>query len=523
MRVINLDSDDDIISICDRLNWQGDDLVQNTRLLLHLPPGGGVLREGLDLVRLRRHADRQRIEIGLITPDADIRRQAAALGIPVFLTAEAAGRSRRGWWRGRRRRERVGLPTVGGPGVAQLRPHALDEADRREMRRRLRPALTWQRWLLRYAAIFLFFITLALLLVAFLYAVPRATITLQPVLQPVGATRVILAEPGLTAADYAQGAVPARLLRVDNSWRATVTTTGVTAVPNASARGKALFVNLLDQEVTIPAGTRVSTSEGSNVVFQTITAVTVAGVTGSTAEVDVIAIEPGSQGNVPPNLVNRIEGSLATQLEVRNLEAMAGGAVREVAAVSEADQARLRAQVLQYLQALALSEMGAQVTEREFLAQESLRVVQVTSETYSHFLGEQTDQLTLEMRAGLVGTAVNTSEATGLLYEALAAQTPVGYTLVTEGLSFTVGDVVGVDENGRVTFEMIVNGFAAADLPLDAPLTAVAGQEADVAVAYLYEQLPLRAAPVIDIWPLWFRRIPYLPTRIQIDVQMDDT
>ncbi|MCA9962493.1 MAG: hypothetical protein KC443_25840, partial [Anaerolineales bacterium] len=243
------------------------------------------------------------------------------------------------------------------------------------------------------------------------------------------------------------------------------------------------------------------------------------GVAGSTAEVDVIAIEPGPQGNVDANLINRIEGALATQLEVRNLEAMEGGAVRETTAVSEADQIRLRAQVLQYLQALATSEMTAQLTEREFLAQESLHVTQVASETYSHFLGEQTDTLTLEMRAELVGTAVDTSEAAGLLYEALAAQTPSGYTLVTDGLTFTVGEVVGVDENGRVTFEMIVNGFAAADLALDQPLVAISGQEAEVAAAYLYEQLPLRAVPVVDIWPLWFHRIPYLPTRIQVEIE----
>lgn len=516
MKIIHLDSDDDIISICDRLNWSGAQ-----RVLLVLPPDGDVLHEGLDLMRLRRHADRVRQEIGLVTPATDLRRQAMALGIPTFFTIEAAESGRRGWWRGQRRQERVGLSTVGGSGVQQMRPKPFDSSDRREVRRRRTPALSWQRWVIRYAAIFLFFITVALAVVAFAYTVPSATITLQPVMQPVQATRVLLADPDLETADYTRGAVPARLLRVDNSWQTDVATTGTIAVPNASARGTVLFVNLQDQEVIIPAGTRVSTSGGSNIVFQTITEATVAGVAGSTAEVDVIAIEPGPQGNVAVNLINRIEGSLATQLEVRNLEAMEGGAVHEVAAVSEADQTRLRAQVLQYLQALATSEMTAQLTEREFLAQESLRVADVEGETYSHFLGEQTDKLTLEMQVGLVGTAVNTTEAAGLLYETLSSEVPDGYTLVTDGLTFTIGDVVGVDEVGRVTFQMIVNGFAAADLDLAAPVTAISGQENDVAIAYLYEKLPLRAAPVVHIWPTWFQRIPYLPARIQTVVQTD--
>lgn len=516
-RVIHLDSDDDIISICDRLNWEKDQ-----RALLVLPPGDGVLRAGLDLARLRRHADRMRLEIGLITLDVDIRRQAAALGIPAFSTVEAASKSRRGWWRGRRRRERIGLPTLGGSGVSQLRPKPLVEGDRREVRRRLTQPASWQRWLLRYAGILLFFLTLAGVIVAFLVAVPMATLTLRPMTQTLQASRIVLADPELVDVDYTRGAVPARLLTVENVWQATAPATGVTAVPNAAARGKVLFVNLGDNEVRIPLGTRVSTSQGSNVVFQTVQEVVVAGVEGSTAEADVIAIEPGPQGNVAANLVNRIDGSLATQLEVRNLEAIEGGAVREATAVSEADQTRLRAQVLQFLQALAISEMEAQVTSQEFLARPSLRVVAIESEIYSHFPGEQTNEVTLEMRAVLRGTAVNTRDAVGLLYETLAADLPQNFLLVPDNIALAVGEVVGVDETGRVTFEMIATTAVAADLQLDGVLTAVSGQAPNTALAFLVEKLPLRDVPTVEIWPTWFRRLPYLPTRIQVDIQRTD-
>ena len=99
MHIIHLDDSDDIISICDRLTWAGE---QQT--LLVLPEAGGVLREGLDLVRLRRFADRQRLEVGLVTPDVPISRQARAIGLPVFPSVEIAETSRRGWWRGRKRR-----------------------------------------------------------------------------------------------------------------------------------------------------------------------------------------------------------------------------------------------------------------------------------------------------------------------------------------------------------------------------------------------------------------------------------
>ena len=81
--------------------------------------------------------------------------------------------------------------------------------------------------------------------------------------------------------------------------------------------------------------------------------------------------------------------------------------------VSEADQTRLRLQVLQFIQAVARSEMERQLTSREFLAVDSLRASQVFNETYSHFVGEQATRLTLEMlgkRSGLTPNYIGTVE-----------------------------------------------------------------------------------------------------------------
>jgi hypothetical protein len=516
MKVIHLDSDDDIVSICDRLDWADDDQV-----LLVLPEDGGVLAEGLDLVRLRRHADRRRIEVGLVTAVSSISQQAKALGLPAFTTAESAETNRRGWWRGRRRSEIVGLPTVGGVAVADLRPEPMNEADKQEAKRRTTLLNSPSLWTLRYLSILLFFLAVALVFVAFAYMVPGATVTLSPEVEPITVTQQIVIDPYIEVVDYGRSAVPGRVLQVDQSWQTDVETSGVIEVPSASARGTVVFANRLEEDVVIPAGTRVSTSEGSNIVFQTLNEVIVPGVEGGTAEADIIAIEPGPQGNVAVNLVNKIEGALDIQLEVRNLEATEGGGVRETPAVTESDQERLRSQVLQFLQAASVSEMEAQLTEREFLARDSLRVVNVDSETFSHFPGEQANRLALEMKAQVAGTAVNTTDASGIVYEALAAQVPEGHTLVPESIKFASGDVVGVDDSGRVTFEMIGEAVVAPELDLGDTIEAIAGQEPDLAIAYLYQELPLREIPEITVWPNWFNRLPFLATRIETDVILE--
>jgi hypothetical protein len=243
---------------------------------------------------------------------------------------------------------------------------------------------------------------------------------------------------------------------------------------------------------------------------------------GGTAEVDVVAIEPGAAGNVEANLINRIEGTLSLQLQVRNLEPMEGGGVRLAQSVTEADHDRLRAQVLQQLQTLALADMEEILIGEEFLARDSLRVSQILHETYSHFPGEQTSRLTLEIRAELVATAVDENQATGLIYEELAAAVTPGYELVPESLQFRSGDVLGVDSEGRVTFEMIGTGQIAALFGVEEPVRQIAGQETEIALAYLNDVLPLRDYPTVRIWPDWFGRLPYLPIRIQTEIEVGE-
>lgn len=515
MRIVHLNRDDDVVSICDQLQWAGDE----RRLLLVLPEDTMLLGEWLDLVRLRRCAERIRLEVGLVTVYRQVAAQARALGFPVFASVNAAERSERRWWRVRRGWHK---PTLPGASVRLNAAEGLkslpDEADRREMYRRMRPRSSRVHWLRRYLGILLFFITLALVYVGAVYTIPGATIMLYPETEQLRVSRQIVADPQLDTVNFSGASVPARRLVVTESWQAEVGTTGSLDVPDSPARGSVVFVNLLEQPVRIPAGTRVSTSAGERIVYQTLEDVEAPGVEGGTVEVNVVAIEPGPEGNVGPNMVNRVEGSLSLQLEVRNLQAIEGGGVRSVPAVAEDDQERLRAQVLQHLQTLANAEMQELLAEDEFLAVNSLRVSEILHETYSHFPGERTDRLALEVRAQIEGTAVDASQANDLLYEELAAAVRPGFELVPDTLIFFSDEVIDVDGQGRVTFLMVGEGIIAASLNTSDVLSDLTGQPMGIAASYLYERLPLRDYPSIRVWPAGFDRLPYLPARIRTEV-----
>ncbi|MEW5986262.1 MAG: baseplate J/gp47 family protein [Chloroflexota bacterium] len=507
VQVIYLDANDDLATISGRLQW-----IQAGRVVLVLPPGGTLLTEWLDLVRLRRQADELGLEVGLVTADPLVITQARRLGFPVFLTVAASQNGRWAWRRWRKRKAAYPAEAT-GPG----RP--LDAADRQAIYRRLTPRPLWQRWLRRYAAILFFFLTLSLLSVAAVYILPVATIVLKPAVTPVQVNLSIVADPQLETVNFSGASVPGRRLAVTEEWRATVATTGATEIPEGPARGVVVFANRLPQAVTVTAGTRVRTSSGRPVVFQTLEPIEVPASIGATAEAEVVAIEPGPAGNVEATLVNQIEGSLALQLAVRNLEPMEGGAARVVPAVTSADQERLRQHVLDQLRALAIAEMQASLNPGEFLAQDSVQVATIYHETFTHFVGEPANQLTLEVRAEWRGTAVDQAQTIDLVRTELLKGVPPGFHLLTDSLTLRSGEVLGVDGEGRVSFMMMGEGVAAAELELAAPIQAITGQPVDSALAYLSQQLPLREYPAAELWPGWFGRLPYLSSRIRVHTE----
>jgi hypothetical protein len=271
----------------------------------------------------------------------------------------------------------------------------------------------------------------------------------------------------------------------------------------------------------MPVGTLVSTTNADQ-AFQTVAPLTIAGVLSSTAEVDVVALEAGPQNNVEAEAISRIGDPFAELVTVTNPEPLSGGDVSEVATVTGEDRERLRSQVLQFLQAVAVAEMETTLSEREFLARDSIRVVTVERETYSQQVGDRSDSVRLKLEARLQGTAIDLTEAAGLAYDSLAGQVGEGFNLIVDSITYHQNEVLEADKDGRVVFLMHSEGLVAADFELETLVVTISGQTPEVATAYLYEVLPLRDVPGIDVWPQWFKRLPYKSNRIDVAIITGD-
>lgn len=208
LRVIDVDPADTFYSVRNRL-LQGE----HGRAVLVLPPRCSLSLAGVDLILLRRLADRERLDIGLVTTDKTLAQQARAMGLPAFSSLGLAEHFRPGWWRAGRRSERVGF----APGEDHRPPERIDADE---------AANPWAR---RSRRLWLVVLLLSSVLLTGLivgtavYTLPYATVTLRPQTLPAQVIIEVTVDP---AATEASGNIfPARVVQANQSWEAAGPTT----------------------------------------------------------------------------------------------------------------------------------------------------------------------------------------------------------------------------------------------------------------------------------------------------------
>jgi len=200
IRVIELDPADTFFSARDRLLQSGRG---RTVLLL---PGRARLLSGIDLVLLRRLADRERLDVGLVTANKELSRQARAVGLPVFANRTLAEHYRPGWWRSRRRSEVLGF----APGDAR-RPWAPNAESP------IHDSKAWgRRFFARLAILLIILLMAALPIAAAIYIYPSATLTLMPETRP--AQVILTLTTDSPEAEPSETTIPARTIRHELEW-----------------------------------------------------------------------------------------------------------------------------------------------------------------------------------------------------------------------------------------------------------------------------------------------------------------
>lgn len=506
-QVIHLDAHDDVTSVRDKLGW-----VRAARVLLVFPddPAHPILQRKLDLILLQREATRQKAQLALITIDPAVIDNAQELKLACFPTVEA---SHQRYWRSPRARLKIARPQK----PASLDPDLIEAATRlRSASHNITPQ---QR---RAIQIGLVGLPVLIILMVIVLILPGATIRLQPATNQVTVTITVTADPEVKAVDNARRTIPARPIGIEVDASAKVETTGKKDIPAKKASGAALFTNLLNDQVTIPAGTIIRTTAAQPIRFVTLADVTLPGKVGQTVEVDIEALEAGFEGNLPSNRINEVEGLLATRIAVTNPQPTRGGDVTEVQAIDQSDYDQVRALALQQLQQRAYASMQTDpfiaLQDTEFVPADTLAVVLIAFETYSGTIGQEASEVELNMRATVQGIAIDERLARQVAYDELAKKVGTGLQISADTMLFKRGEVTQIDDQRRVTFVMQGAGDVLATVPPDEVRHLVRGQTLPAAALRLESNFPLVAPPTIQVWPGFWPILPLLPLRIEVEV-----
>jgi hypothetical protein len=491
-QLIQLDPHDDFVSVKDRMNWS-----QAARILIVWSPDEApLLDRALDLLLLKRHADRLGAQLAFVTTSPAVKFHARRLHIPVFKSALDAQDTR---WLKRRRPKQATPKTPQTPAAIHAR------------RQRYRPPANARPAARLFAA-------LAILLTVAAFAaviLPSAQITLTPETRIQAVEFTAITAPGITAIN-ASGAIPARTLVVTLEGVGTVETTGSIAVPGEYAGGRVTFTNLTADAVSIPQGTIVLSGGGQPIRYLTSRAAAVDAAAGATVEVAVTAAQPGSGGNLPAAAITAIEGELGLKLTVSNAAAITGGTDASVPAPTDLDRRRGYRELLDSLRLAAAGEIAALLAPGDILLTATPFLAATLEERHNPAETVPADLLETTLRLEFHALVITRADLEALGRTVLDASLPAGFNPSDGGIDLTLLEQPEPDSEGNAQWLVRVEREIKAARPGGRVIPALAGLPPEAARDLLAARLQLAAPPEIRITPNGWRWLPLLPVQIQI-------
>ncbi|MBV6394551.1 MAG: hypothetical protein HFACDABA_00117 [Anaerolineales bacterium] len=490
--LIVLEPHDDLISVRDRMAW-----AKTPRILLIWPISARIGLRPIDLKILQRQAQTLGARLGLVTRDRRVRREADALGLPVFKSPSAAQRDR---W------PAAPLPAFRERGHLNLRRMQAEVHP---------PEAKWKTNIV--TRIFFFALgVLAALAIAAIF-VPRATITFTTETKDDGATIPVVADPSL-ASVFITGGIPAREATREISGRQSIPATGKAAVPENEAKGVARFSNLTASAVDIPQGTIVQTLSSPPIRFVTSQAAQVPAGVGETVDVPIEGFKAGASGNLDEDSIQAVEGLLGLQISVTNIAPTTGGTESEVTAPSAGDRERLRNILFAMLRAQAQDEMLSNLPSQSVVFPSTLKEIATLEETYDPPAGETGARLTLTLRVKFSAQYASGDDLLELARLSMSAATEADFSPLADSLTFQAGGTPVTAEDGRTAFHLRVNWALARTIHVRQALSLAQGQKLETAQSRLSKTFPF-ANPSVTLSPSWWPLLPFVPFQIEVVIQ----
>ena len=293
-QIINLEKNDDITSIRSRIEFILPNLTQQSRqtagkpekprLLVIVPARNKSLHRLVNMKLLARLVKSRAVEMAIVSSSPTVRDNARAAGVKAF---GAVWHAKLTCWI--KTQAPVAKPEETLPPVAALaqaeEPPAKKKKQKSKPRRVKKKKFEVAPGAARPGFFKLFFRQIGMLIVIFGLAIalvlgviallPKATVTITPVAQPVETDLIVRADPAVDSVDFEQLLFPARIDQVELDLYGQIETVETELAPTCNAQVGIVFINRTDDEQTITISTTVSTSAGSPAEFLTTQTTTI--------------------------------------------------------------------------------------------------------------------------------------------------------------------------------------------------------------------------------------------------------
>ncbi len=496
IHILQLEGHDDLAAARDKLNFSRAPVT-----VVVWPKRGRVLTTRLDLLRLARSAGEIGTRLIFVTRDEEVVELAADLAVPVYPSLEVASSAVTA---GRRfLLPRLRRPSIGYAALARQRAQLPD-------------AQIWlirSRWL--RAGVFAAGVLAVLVIVALFIPSARIILPLQTQFQNL--TIELQASPDFNTPQLS-GALPAHQVRVVVEGQDELVSRGEVLLPETYAAVDVEFTNLTTEVVEIPAGTVVRTTGEPPLRFVTERAASLDAKLNSRASVPARALEPGSAGNVAPDRLAAVEGSLGARVSVTNPLAASGGSEQAYPAPAAEDYSILRARLEAVLDRSALKNIKDTLKPGEFLLAGSLERSQVLKDEFLPKEGLPADLLRLTLQGEYTAWAVWSADIDQVARLALDAVLPPAAAALEDTFGVLPLGEPQYQPGQPARWKVFASRTIRADVDENALKQALLGKSPQQARTLLAGQ-PLAGEPQVILQPSWWFRLPVLPFRIAVEEQ----
>lgn len=491
--VIQVESFDSNQSIRDKMERS-----DSGRILLIWPKRGKLRIQKTDLQILQRKAEELGAQLAIVCRNTDVIEKAHYLGISTFSSVPLAESGR--WNRQKR-------SNTFQPSSYFIKKLQIDQNYKKK-----NPSSGVANKAIHIIAVILGVGAILSLLV---FIVPTAKVTLSPVTTIKNIPITIWASPKVSSINL-NGNLPAYEKTIRVSGEVEAQSTGTTGLATAYATGEVLFTNLTGADITVPAGTIISTDGESPIRFKTEIEANVAINSLEPVFVAVKALEPGAKGNVLQETLVNLEGSLGGLLTVTNPETAGGGEDTSALSPSEEDYARLKEKLLKQLR----DEVQSQLSQQDGLEliDGTVNTGTVISETRSVEAGQPADHFTLSLDVEFTGLTYSSQELEQLANKVMVASLTSDEQVYSPKVVITLQDGTKSSLQDGMKWTVIVSCPVGPKIESDKLAVLISGKNIQDAKKILLSEIPLISEPTIDTFlsPII---LPFAAFRIHFEVQ----